>query len=326
MAQKLKDSQKKLKTWYLKNHRKLPWRTHQDPYRIWISEVMLQQTTVKAVIPYYEKFLSRFPNVKSLAQSSLEDVYEHWAGLGYYSRARNLHKAAQVLAQTDFPKSHIELLALSGFGPYTARAVASFAFDDRVGVLDGNVIRFLSRYHKLKTRFWENTEKQKLQDLADEWVQGQKSSIINQALIEIGATICTPQNPSCMLCPLRETCGAYAAHLQHELPLKKPRKSLEIWVWEPEIIQQKSGAIALTKNEYAPFLKGQMIFPGQVYKSKTRPKDYHYKHTITHHSIYVRIKKQKTSSKASKDWQWIKIDQIKKVSPVSLIQKALKFI
>jgi A/G-specific adenine glycosylase len=144
MNSKLKVSDK-LKSWYLKNYRDFPWRKTDDPYKIWISEVMLQQTTSTAVIPFYEKFLERFPTIQSLSKSKIEDVYECWAGLGYYSRARNLHKAAVALAKTKFPESWKELIIYPGFGPYTARAVSSFAFDENVGVLDGNVIRFTSR-------------------------------------------------------------------------------------------------------------------------------------------------------------------------------------
>lgn len=313
--------------WYQENHRKLPWRKTQDPYVIWISEVMLQQTTVKAVLPYFERFLEKFPNVQILASASLEDVYEYWSGLGYYSRARSLHKAAQLL-KDGFPKTHQELLELPGFGPYTARAVASFAFHDPTGVLDGNVIRFLSRYHLLKLNWWEPKQRKILQKKADEWVTKKDSAIMNQALIEIGATICTAQNPSCLLCPLASTCIAYQTNTQDKLPLKKPRREYEIWLWEPKVLTQNlknKTNIALEKNNYAPFLKGQWIFPGTVRHIKSQPKDYDYKHTITHHQIYVKLKKSK-SKKASKDFLWVQLEQIKKISPVSLIQKALPYI
>lgn len=317
-----------LLNWYKQNKRELPWRNTSDPYKIWVSEVMLQQTTVKAVIPFYEKFLKKFPTVKSLAQASIKEVYTYWAGLGYYSRADNLHKAAKLLAENEFPNTHQELLEYPGFGPYTARAVASFAFNDNTGVLDGNVIRFLSRYHGLALHWWENSARTQLQNLADDWVLKFDASEMNQALIEIGATICTPKSPSCMLCPVRTTCTSYAQNLQEKLPLKKERKKLEVWIWEAEVFQKKN-KIAFTINDYAPFMKGKTIFPGRVKKSKTAPKIYNYKHNITHHEIYVKLKILPVTAKtgATGDGlKWISKTQIVKINPASLIQKALKYI
>lgn len=316
-------NKQKLLSWYNQNKRDLPWRKTQDPYKIWISEVMLQQTTVKAVIPYYEKFLKKFPTVKALSKASIKEVYTYWAGLGYYSRADNLHKAAKLLSENGFPKTHQEFLEYPGFGPYTSRAVASFSFQDPVGVLDGNVIRFLSRFHGLSLPWWENTSRSILQKHADDWVSQTDSSQTNQALIEIGATICTSKSPSCLLCPVRTDCIAYAKNLQAQLPLKKVRKESEIWIWEPDILIQNK-KIGFTKNNYATFLKGKMIFPGRVKKLKTAPKIYNYKHNITHHEIYVKMNlKSKT---VHKDLKWISVNQITQINPASLIQKALKFI
>ncbi len=162
--------------WYRKNRRDLPWRHTRDPYSIWISETMLQQTTTQAVIPFYERFLKRFPDVRSLAAGRLEDVFEMWSGLGYYSRARNLHKAAKALAERRFPRRFEELIELPGFGPYTARAVASLAFGQEAGVLDGNVIRVLSRVHDLAEEWWKTSGRKKLQTLSDAWVQGAQAT------------------------------------------------------------------------------------------------------------------------------------------------------
>lgn len=307
--------------WYQQNARNLPWRTNRDPYCIWISEVMLQQTTVKAVIPFYEKFMTRFPNVHSLAQATLEEVYEYWAGLGYYSRARNLHKSAQLLSQNGFPKSYKNLLDIPGFGPYTSRAVSSLAFSESVGVLDGNVIRFLCRYHNLKVAWWEPKNRQPLQDLADQWVQKVDSSLQNQALMEIGATICTPQSPSCMICPLQKSCQAFERQTVNQLPLKKPRKKKEIWFWEATVVTRQK-KVAYTVNNYAPFLSGKLIFPGKVKALKEPPKVYDYKHNITHHEIYVKLK-HSTTFERGLELSWYDNNEIKKIHPVSLLQKAL---
>ncbi|MFN8943830.1 MAG: A/G-specific adenine glycosylase, partial [Pseudobdellovibrionaceae bacterium] len=155
-----------LKTWYLQNQRPLPWRKNQNPYAVWISEVMLQQTTVQAVIPFYERFLKRFPTVKSLADASLDDVYSYWSGLGYYSRARNIHSAAQIIAQNGFPQSYQQLMFLPGFGPYTARAVSSISFQENVGVVDGNVIRVISRVFGRNDDWWQNKQRDEYQKIA----------------------------------------------------------------------------------------------------------------------------------------------------------------
>ena len=162
----------KLLPWYRENKRDLPWRKTRDPYCIWISETMLQQTTSRAVIPFYERFLTSFPTVHDLAKASEGKVMENWAGLGYYSRARNLHKAAkQISKMGEFPKEVDDLLALPGLGPYTARAVASIAFEKPAGVVDGNTIRVLSRFYDWKGEWWKTAGRLWVQETMDEWVQ-----------------------------------------------------------------------------------------------------------------------------------------------------------
>ncbi len=320
-----------LQKWYQANQRALPWRLNRDPYRIWVSEVMLQQTTVAAVVPFYEKFMLRFPDVQKLANSTIEDVYEHWAGLGYYSRARCLHRSAQIIAQNGFPKSAAELLELPGFGPYTSRAVSSLAFSEKVGVLDGNVIRVLSRFFGLKIKWWNTTEKNHLQKISDQLAQHGDSEKINQALMDLGATICTPQKPVCLLCPIRESCIAHDKNLTELLPLKKPRRQTEVWVWKPLLIQRKKNSVtevAMLNNDYAPFLKGKMIFPGTISMQKQKPKSFDLKHSITHHDIYIQIEKSsETNSKSQAQkkgqWKWISLKDLKKTNPSSLLQKVL---
>lgn len=324
--------------WYHGVRRTLPWRTSRDPYRIWISEVMLQQTTVAAVIPYYDRFMTRFPTLAILAAASVEDVLEYWAGLGYYSRARNLHRAAQALQENiaaggSFPQTHLELLEYSGFGDYTARAVSSLAFGERVGVLDGNVIRVISRAEGRRSEWWKPAERKLLQARADAWAAEKKCdpSDINQAMMELGATICTPKSPSCMFCPLRNSCVAY----QHRtgklspsaLPLARPRRTLEIWHWKPEVTLKK-GAVRLIKNDYAPFLKGHWILPGTATLKTTKPKRFHLRGSVTHHDIYVELPaKNKNSSIRSRPSStnecWIPLQNLKAKIPSSLIRKAI---
>jgi len=310
-----------LMSWYQENARRLPWRLNQDPYRIWISEVMLQQTTVQAVIPFYERFMARFPDVRALAKASLEEVFELWAGLGYYSRARNLHKAATQFAQTGFPKMYSELILYPGLGPYTARAVASIAFNEPVGVLDGNVIRVLSRYYGLRKLWWIPKVREELQDIADGLAQKAEPRTVNQAMMELGATICTPQNPICLLCPLNQTCIAREKNLISQLPLKKPRKKFEIWIWKPQIVIQKQ-KVALIQNDYAPFLKGQYIFPGEIKRASEKPKKFTATHTITHHQIFVQPKRLKALASAPQ-LKWVPLKSLQRVNPSILLQKAL---
>jgi A/G-specific adenine glycosylase len=317
----------KLLHWYRENQRDLPWRSSRDPYRIWISETMLQQTTVQAVIPYFEKFLKRFPTIKSLAKAQIEDVLEQWSGLGYYSRARNLHKAAQSLAKR-FPQTSSELLALSGFGPYTARAVASLAFDESCGVLDGNVIRVLSRIHNLALEWWKPSARQIYQTIADEWVRDLPSHEMNQALMELGATICIPQNPVCLLCPLQSSCVARQENTIELRPLKKARRERELWTWQPQIFENR-GRVLICRSDATPFLKNQWLLPGTARKVHAVPKKFHFKHTITHHDIFVTVKP--SQSKIIKDAEildqenqmWVRTVELSRYVPASLVLKAM---
>ncbi len=315
-----KNDHKQITNWYKKNSRALPWRESKDPYRIWLSEVMLQQTTVVAVIPYFERFLTKFPTLKDLANSPENEVLEAWAGLGYYSRARNLHKAAKALAPKGFPKTAAELLELPGFGPYTSRAVASIAFGEKVGVLDGNVIRVLSRRFGLQLEWWNQKEKNKLQEISDSMASLGDADVVNQALMELGATICTPQKVTCLLCPWNKDCVSFEKNLVTTIPLKKPRRDHEVWVWKVDLAV-KDGKVALIKNDYAPFLKGQMIFPGIITKEKTKPKDYNVQHGITHHNIFIQINRKRSLN--HQGLQWVELKDLKKINPSSLLTKVL---
>jgi A/G-specific adenine glycosylase len=320
-----------LLSWYKENHRDLPWRQNRDPYRIWISEVMLQQTTVAAVVPYYDRFLKKFPNVHSLAEAPLNEVLERWAGLGYYSRARNLHKAAQMFSANGFPQSADKLLEAPGFGPYTSRAVASLAFGEGVGVLDGNVIRVLTRVFAIDQAWWTTTIRNTLQETSDALAvqAGKDSHNLNQGLMELGATVCTPQKPTCFLCPWKTLCDSRKKDLIEKIPLKKARKKSEVWVWNPKIYLQGT-KIALIENDYAPFLKGQPIFPGSIQKKNKKPKTFDLKHGITHHDIYIRVEKgslkELKSNNTKGNVQWIAIKNLSMVNPSSLLQKVLSFL
>jgi A/G-specific adenine glycosylase len=229
----------RLLEWYDRSRRDLPWRRTRDAYAIWLSEVMLQQTQVSTVLPYWERFLQRFPTVEALAAAPLPEVLAAWRGLGYYSRARNLHRAAQeVVAHLGgkLPSSAAALRALPGFGRYTAGAVASIAFGEPAPLVDGNVARVLSRLFEVEGLPGDKAREARLWELAGALVQGERPGDFNQALMEHGATVCRPDNPLCLLCPVREGCLAHRHGRVHELPparVRAPpkRMTLAVAVW-----------------------------------------------------------------------------------------------
>jgi A/G-specific adenine glycosylase len=210
-----------LLAWYRRRRRDLPWRSTRDPYAIWLSEVMLQQTRAAAVIPYYERFLARFPTVESLAAAPEQDVLALWSGLGYYFRARNLHRAArQIVERGTFPTTYDEIRALPGAGPYTAAAVASIAFDLPHAVLDGNVVRVLSRLSAEPGLVSRSETRARLDALAACLLPRSAPGAFNQAVMELGATVCLPRRPLCAQCPLASHCEAHRRGLESQFPVR----------------------------------------------------------------------------------------------------------
>ena len=221
---------KQLLGWFRQYQRDLPWRRTKDPYRVWLSEIMLQQTRVAAVIPYYERFLERFPNVHALATAPQEDVLRLWSGLGYYSRARNLQRAAQEIVIRHggvFPRTEKEALALPGIGSYTAAAILSIAYGAKHAVLDGNVARVLARIFAVRGELRDSKRWQSLQQSADELLDPKSPSDWNQAMMELGATLCTPQSPQCLLCPVTRFCKARKLGLADSLPARRKKRATE---------------------------------------------------------------------------------------------------
>jgi A/G-specific adenine glycosylase len=219
---------KQLLSWFQQFQRDLPWRGTKDPYRIWLSEIMLQQTRVAAVIPYYEKFLKRFPDVHALAAALQEDVLRLWSGLGYYSRARNLQKAAQEIVAKhggQFPTRVEDVLDLPGIGNYTAAAILSIAFGEKHAVLDGNVARVLARLGAIRSDLREPRRWQKLEQTADALLDANSPGDWNQAMMELGATVCTPKSPQCLLCPVAPFCEARKLGIAEDLPEKRKKRA-----------------------------------------------------------------------------------------------------
>ncbi|MGA7409814.1 MAG: A/G-specific adenine glycosylase [Bryobacteraceae bacterium] len=219
---RIREFRNSLLTWFDQARRDLPWRHSNDPYRVWVSEIMLQQTRVTAAIPYYERFLERFPSVEALAEAPEADLLAHWAGLGYYHRARNMQQAARAIRDAGgFPDSFEAILELAGVGAYTAAAIASISFGLPHAVLDGNVFRVLSRVANDSTDIASIAGKKVFSALADKILDPERPGDFNQAMMELGATVCLPKNPQCLVCPVSEVCLARAAGSQSNLPVKK---------------------------------------------------------------------------------------------------------
>ncbi|OYD06999.1 A/G-specific adenine glycosylase [Paludifilum halophilum] len=218
---------RKLLNWYDENKRELPWRQNKDPYRIWVSEIMLQQTRVDTVIPYYERFMESFPTLNRLAEAEEESVIKAWEGLGYYSRARNLHTAVKEVAATyggEIPRDPEEISSLKGVGNYTAGAILSIAYDQPVPAVDGNVMRVFSRWFALQDDVAKLSTRRKMETIARHVISEERPGDFNQALMELGALVCSPLSPSCDICPVQEHCQARKEGVQAELPVKKKAK------------------------------------------------------------------------------------------------------
>lgn len=215
-----------LVSWYHQHKRDLPWRNTRNPYHIWLSEIILQQTRVEQGLPYYEHFINKYADVSALAKASSDEVMRSWQGLGYYSRARNLHQAAKQIVdqyQGHFPSTYDELIKLKGIGEYTAAAIASFAFKEAKAVLDGNVYRFLSRYFGIHTPINASKARKEFIAIADEILLLDAPDLFNQAIMEFGALQCKPQSPNCSVCPLNTSCWAYKNNKVSELPIKEKK-------------------------------------------------------------------------------------------------------
>jgi len=249
--------------WYGQHARDLPWRRSGDPYRIWISEIMLQQTTVAAVIPYFERFLNRFPTLTKLAAAPENEVLRHWEGLGYYSRARNLHKTAKRLVNKGdarLPNDPAELIGLPGIGRYTAGAIASCAFDVRAPILEANTSRLYSRLVAFRGDPKSTAGQTQLWEFAERILPTKSPGQFNQALMDIGATVCTPEDPKCKPCPVRSCCQAFAENAQSEIPVAKKRPQIK-QLTEATVAVWKNGSLLLRQRQAGEWWAGLWDFP-----------------------------------------------------------------
>jgi A/G-specific adenine glycosylase len=247
----LKTFQKRLLRWFRAHKRDLPWRASRDPYRIWLAEVMLQQTRIAAVMPYYDRFLQNLPDVESLADAPITEVLKLWSGLGYYSRARNLHRAAKTIVVQhtgQFPHTLDEALELPGVGTYTAAAVLSIAYDVPLGVVDGNVARVLARLRAIRGDLREPRRWRELADTARSWLARESPGDWNQALMELGEVICTPQIPRCKICPVSNWCRAYKLGLTQKIPAPRLKRATEHIKIAAAILRDARGRTILVKD------------------------------------------------------------------------------
>jgi A/G-specific adenine glycosylase len=299
-------------SWYQNHQRNLPWRTTTDPYPIWLSEIILQQTRVAQGMPYYQKFISKYPTVYDLAAAPEQEVLRLWQGLGYYARARNLHACAKTVVNEHagvFPDTYQGLKKLKGIGEYTAAAIASFAFNETVPVVDGNVYRVLSRVFGITDDISSSKGQKEIRKMAEQLVPEGKAYLYNQAIMEFGALQCTPQNPACLLCPVHAQCYAFQQGQQHVLPvnnkkisikqryfhylvvrhdnklLLQPRKAQDIWagLYEFYLVEQpdKLQTAATLNDPLFNLLQQKEVIITEIPKV--------YEHQLTHQRLFVKF-------------------------------------
>ncbi len=336
----------KVLAWYYKNKRDLPWRKTKDPYRIWLSEIILQQTRVEQGMPYYHRFIKQYSTVKKLAAAKEEQVLKLWQGLGYYSRARNLHHAAKEIVQSykgKFPVQYSQVRALKGVGDYTAAAITSFAYNQPYAVVDGNVFRLLSRYFGIAVAINSGEGKRQFTSLANELIKEvQEYADYNQAVIEFGALQCKPLNPDCSSCPLRNSCLAFASNQVSILPVKdkklkvKERYFYYLVVNENDKIHLKRRTDNdIWKNLYDfPLIESKKKLPLPQLKqecnklfgnSEIITKSADYKHQLTHQKITAVFLKLSTKNTFSiKGTTSVPISKLHRYPVPRLIEKYLQ--
>lgn len=256
--------QNDLVTWFSDHYRELPWRENKDPYRVWVSEIMLQQTRVDTVIPYYQAFMRQFPTLETLAYAEEDQVLKAWEGLGYYSRARNLQSAVREVVESyggEVPSTRKEISKLKGVGPYTAGAILSIAYDQPEPAVDGNVMRVLSRVLYIEEDIAKVKTRTLFESLLYDLISKENPSFFNQGLMELGALVCTPTSPGCLLCPVRDHCRAFAAGVQEQLPIKAKKKKPKAKQLIAAVIRNEKGQVLIERRPEKGLLAKLWQFP-----------------------------------------------------------------
>lgn len=337
---------KKILSWYDKHQRHLPWRAvsngkvtqKPNPYFVWLSEIMLQQTTVITVGPYFQKFTSKWPTVHDLAVAEKEDVMHEWAGLGYYARARNLHKCAQTVSQEldgKFPEDQADLEKLSGIGGYTSAAIRAIAFNKPANVVDGNIERVMSRLYAVTEPL--PTSKNKLKELAAGLADDRKDrpGDYAQALMDLGATICTPKSPKCMLCPVIEVCAARAKGIEADLPAKNPKKAKPQKQGFVYWITNNKGELMFERRSETQMLGGMLGLPTSEWLENNAAKPLKgtkntklaVRHSFTHFDLILDIHTaphEKTKFLPENDPIWVSLSKLGSLGLPTLFSKAVK--
>ena len=338
--------------WYDRHARDLPWRHIQNPYFIWVSEIMLQQTQVETVIPYYRRFIAKFPCVNALAEARADEILKIWENLGYYSRARHLLAAAKELVarwEGRLPQTIKDLLTLPGVGEYTAAAILSIAFGRPVAAIDGNVSRVICRVFALRTPLGAPESRQQIRDLADQLLSKRRPGHFNQAVMDLGATVCTPRTPSCLSCPLRSFCMANGLGLQEKLPVSRKRSPLPHKHMTAAIIPDRKKRVLVVRRPESGLLGGLWKFPGEERGAKEAVKEAlartvreelglwiragkkvaSVKHAYTHfrvtfHVYRCAIERGRPRSLEGREWKWVPAEELRRLALSKAERKILE--
>jgi A/G-specific adenine glycosylase len=326
---------KKILKWYDKHRRSMPWRAEKghkpDPYHVWLSEIMLQQTTVVTVAPYFHKFIEKWPTIHNLAEADKEEVMHEWAGLGYYARARNLHKCAQEVSRETlgkFPSKLEELKKLPGIGDYSSASIRAIAFDKPANVVDGNIERIMARLFNIHEPMPDS--KKQLKELAGILANDRKDrpGDYAQALMDIGATICTPKSPKCLLCPVMEFCKARKNGCEEMLPRKKPKKAKPQKHGEVYWIANDNEEILFIRRGEKEMLGGMLGLPTSEWKEikGTKSKNIKVKHSFTHFDLTLDVvkKHEKETILPENDPIWVPHSKIGELGLPTLFSKVVK--
>lgn len=313
-------------TWFKANHRELPFRKNKDPYSIWVSEIMAQQTRIDTMIPYYERWMEKYPTIEALAFASIEDVLKSWEGLGYYTRARKLHEGAkQVLTQYGgkLPSEADQLEKIAGIGPYTAGAIASIAFGKPSPAVDGNVLRVVSRLLMLEEDVMKASTHKKVKTIVKEWMKDCEASAFTEGLMELGALVCMPQVVLCDTCPLKQKCLAYAKGVQKAFPIKsKPKKPQEYYL--KTLIICHENQIVMSQDDSDGLMKGLWRLPQkEIYDSSQDIYIGKRKHVFSHRIWQMEIYEKTGPYTLAPYEKWIEMDQLDQLSIVGAHKKIL---